>query len=62
MRNTYQVTVHEDTELYCSPVLNVFGEPYMLFKPRQPIGFDLTRKKNDASEAHRKACVSLQKS
>ena len=38
------VTIYEDTELSPSNVLNMFGEPFALYKPKQPIGFDLTRK------------------
>ena len=39
------ITVHEDPSLSFSSVLNVFGEPFTLVKPKQPIGFNLTKKK-----------------
>jgi hypothetical protein len=62
VKGSYQVIVHEDAELQYSSVLNVFGEPYMLSKPKQPIGFDLTRKRNDVTKANGQAYVPLQES
>lgn len=38
------ITIFEDTEIHPSSVLNMFGDPYVKYVPRQPIGFDLTRK------------------
>jgi len=39
------ITVFDDTEIFPSSVLNMFGDPYVKYVPKQPIGFDLTRKK-----------------
>lgn len=41
------ITVFEDNEISPSTVLNVFGEPFIKFSPRQPMGFDLTKKKEN---------------
>lgn len=38
------ITVYEDAEIFPSSVLNMFGDPYVKYTPKQPIGFDLTRK------------------
>lgn len=39
------ITVHEDSSLSFSSVLNVYGEPYTLTRQKDPIGFNLTKKK-----------------
>ena len=57
------ITVFDDTEIFPSSVLNMFGDPYVKYVPKQPIGFDLTRKNNkNASKAHWETCVPLQES
>lgn len=55
------ITIFEDTEIYPSSVLNMFGDPYVKYVPKQQIGFDLTRKKDNASKANWETCIPLQK-
>lgn len=38
------ITVYESPHVSFSRVLDVFGEPYVLTKPKNPMGFDLTKR------------------
>lgn len=56
------ITVFEDVEIHPSSVLNMFGDPYVKYFPKQPIGFDLTRKNKNDQQTHGQARITLQES